>query len=121
MALALSRARRLKPELQLTLAVKEFEAILDDDQKLRYDGFSKQMAPGVGAPLALTCMLDRNLNGKRCVGVRTLNILQSTQQFSTAIDIVVGGAQNIMISSIWGILKLSLIVSNSMLSIDCMH
>ena len=114
MALAIRNAARLKPEIQLSRALHDFEAILDQDQKAQFDEFKKESPPGASAPLAFTSFLDRSLQGRRsrsCIGPRVINLLQGTQQFSTVIDVVIGGSQNLLASSVWGILKLSLQVS----------
>ena len=114
MALAIGNAARLKPEIQLSRALQDFEAILDHDQKAQFNEFRKESPPGASAPLAFTTLLDRSLqsrHSRRCIGPRVINLLQSTQQFSTVIDVLVGGSQNFLASSVWGILKLSLQVS----------
>jgi hypothetical protein len=114
MALAIRNAARLKPEIQLSRALQAFEAILDHDQKAQFNEFRKESPPGASAPLAFTTLLDRSLQSRRsrrCIGPRVINLLQSTQQFSTVIDVLVGGSQNFLASSVWGILKLSLQVS----------
>jgi hypothetical protein len=114
MAVAIRNAGRLKPEIQLSLALRDFEAILDQDQKAQFDEFKKESPPGASAPLAFTSFLDRSLQSRRsrrCIGPRVINLLQSTQQFSTVIDVLIGGSQNFLASSVWGILKLSLQVS----------
>ena len=101
MALALRNAARLKPEIQLLRALHDFEEILDQDQKAQFDELKKELPPGAGAPLAFTSFLDRSLQSRcsrRCMGPRVINLLQSAQQFSTVIDVVVGGAKNLLAS-----------------------
>lgn len=116
MAVALRSAARLKPEIQLSRALQDFESILDQDQKSKFDVFKKESPPGASAPLTFTCLLDRGLENRRsrrCIGPRVINLLQSTQQFSTVIDVFIGGSQNLLASSVWGILKLSLQIGSN--------
>ena len=42
------------------------------------------------------------------MGPKVVNILEGVQQFSSIVDIFVGGSQNLIASSIWGTVKLSL-------------
>ena len=113
MAVALTNAARLKPEIQLSLALQEFESVLNLDERSRYDVYKAESSPGTGAPLALASLLDRCLelqHGRRRLGPKALSLLQGTQQFSAVIDVFIGGSQNLVASSVWGVLKLSLLV-----------
>ena len=80
MAVALSQAARLKPEIQLSQALHKFESVLDQGQQARFSVFKKESPPGASAPLAFTCLVDRDLKGqhrRRCIGLKATNLLQS--------------------------------------------
>ena len=116
MAIALRNAARLKPEIQLSLALQEFESILHEDQRAQFNIFKNESPPDASAPLTFTCLLDRRLEaqrGGRRLGSRAFNLLQGAQQFSAVLDAFIGGSQNLLASSVWGILKLSLQVSTT--------
>ena len=111
MAVALRNAARLRPEIQLSQALRDFESILDQSEQARLNVFKEESPPGVNAALAFTCILDRDLETqrrRRCIGPKAINLLQSAQQFSSIVDVFIGGSQNLLASSVWGILKLSL-------------
>ena len=111
MAVALRKAARLRPEIKLSQALHEFESILNQGERDRFNVFKKESPPGASAPLTFTCILDRELGAqhrRRCIGPKAINLLQSAQQFSSVVDVLIGGSQNLLASSIWGILKLSL-------------
>lgn len=117
MAIAISRAAQLKPEIQLVQAVSEFEAALNSDQKARFHTYRKEEPPNAIDVMRLTAEIDRDESKTRqtrqCVGPRLTSILQSVQQFSTTIDIVIGGGQNLIASAVWGVIKMSLLVLES--------
>ena len=112
MATALAKAGRLKPEIQLAQAISEYEAVLDDDQKSMFRRYRRDSPPVAADVVGLTSQVDMDEKRRRftrqCVGTRLTNILQSVQQFSTLVDTVIGGAQNLLASAIWGVLKMSL-------------
>jgi hypothetical protein len=118
MALAVSKAGQLKPEIRLAQALSEYEAILADDQKAKLRGY-RQESPPTAADVMLTAELDRGNVGmgrsRRCIGPRFNNFLQSVQMFTSVVDVVVadGGAQPLIASAIWGAVKLSLEVTHS--------
>ena len=123
MAIALTNAARLKPEIQLSLALQEFESVLDQDQRARLNVYKEESPPGACAPLAFASLLDRCLeiqHGQRRLGPKAMNLLQGTQQFAAVIDFFVGGSQNLIASSVWGILKLSLLVGKRCAECCCM-
>jgi hypothetical protein len=112
MALPLSRAARLKPEIRLAQALSEYEAVLADDQKAKLRGYRAQCPPSATDVMRLTAEIDqdavRNRKSRRCVGPRLSNVLQAVQQFASVVDIAVGGSQCPIASGVWGVLKLSL-------------
>jgi hypothetical protein len=111
MALAVSKAGRLKPEIRLAQALSEYEAILVDDQKAKLRGFRQEPPPTAADAMRLTAEIDRDTvrtrKSRRCVGPRFCNFLQAVQMFTGVVDIFVGGAQSLIASAIWGVVKLS--------------
>ena len=119
MALVLSGAAQLKPEIRLAQALSEFEAILHEDQKAKFRAYKSQKPPDAQDVMRLTAEIDRDSSRRRktrqCVGPRLTNLLQAVQQFSTVVDLAIGGSQNLIASSIWGTLKMSLQVQHALL------
>jgi len=118
MALALSRASGLKPEIRLAKAVSEFEAALSQVEKvtLNISRNSAQTAPPTEQDvMRLTAEIDRKssnlLSGSRCFGPRLTNLLQSVQQFVALGDVVVGGSQNLIACGVWAAIRMALLVS----------
>jgi hypothetical protein len=109
MALALSKAARLKPELRLAQALSEFEVVLRDKDKAKLRAYRAQSPPNATDVMRLTAEIDldalRKHKFRRCVGPRLCNFLQAVQGFA---DTVVGGSQSLTASAIWGVVKLSL-------------
>ena len=119
MALALTSASRLKPEIRLAQAISEFEAILTDDQKNDLRSYKTESPPDSVDVMRLTARIDRENShraGRRCFGPRLTSILESVQQFTSVVDTVVSGSQSIIASSIWGTLKLTLLVASNFAS-----
>ena len=118
MALILSKAARLKPEIRLAQALSEYAAILSDDQKAKLRGYYAQSPPNASDVMRLTAEIDRDemrtRKSRRCVGPRLSNVLQACQQFATVVDVAIGGSQQPIASGIWGVLKLSLQVRRNL-------
>ncbi|MCJ1328293.1 hypothetical protein MMC10_004969 [Thelotrema lepadinum] len=112
MALALSNAAVLRPEIRLVKALSEYESVLDNAQKANFRSLKSGNPPVGEDVMRLTAQIDRDTvqhrRSRRCVGPRLTNILHAVQQFSTVVDIVVGGSQNVIACSIWGVAKFSL-------------
>lgn len=112
MALPLSKATRLKPEIRLAQALSEYEAVLADDQKSKLRGYRAQSPPSASDVMRLTAEIDqdavRNRKSRQCVGPRLSNVLQAAQRFTAVVDVAVGGSQCPIASGIWAVLKLSL-------------
>lgn len=104
MALAITEAAVLKPEIQLAQALSEFEAVLDDSQKAKLRTYKGQGPPEVQDIMRWTAEIDpdnRRLRKTRhCVGPRLASFLQSVQQFTTVVDLCVGGSQNLLASAV---------------------
>jgi ankyrin repeat domain-containing protein 50 len=116
MAVALRNAAALKPEIRLAQALSEYEAILTNDQKTKFRIYHGQQPPDVTDVMRLTAEIDRENKSRRCVGPRLTNVLQSVQQFSTIIDVIVGGSQSLLASGIWGAVKMTLQVTSNIFS-----
>jgi hypothetical protein len=116
MALAVTKAGRLKPEIRLAQALSEYEAILADEQKAKLRGYRQESPPAATDVMRLTAEIDqdavRTRRSRRCVGLRLCNFLQAVQMFTEVVDVVIGGAQSLIASAIWGVVKLSLQVTN---------
>ncbi|MCJ1428875.1 hypothetical protein MMC29_006786 [Sticta canariensis] len=112
MALSLAKAAPLKPEIKLAQALSEFEAVLPDDQKTKLRTYRGQSPPNPTDVMRFTAEIDRdagrNRKSRQCVGTRLTNVLQSIQQFSTVVDLIVGSSQSQIAGAIWGTVKLSL-------------
>jgi hypothetical protein len=109
MALALTKAARLKPEIRLAQALSEYEAVLVDEQKVKLRGYRQEAPPTAADVMRFTAEIDQGARrSRRCVGPRLCNFLQAVQMFAGVVDVVVGGAQLMIASAIWGVVKLSL-------------
>jgi hypothetical protein len=119
MAVALRSGAPLKPEIRLAQALSEYEAVLMDDQKAKLRTYREQQPPDIADVMRLTAEIDRENSlrkGRRCVGPRLTNVLQAVQQFSTIVDIIIGGSQSLIASAIWGIVKMTLLITSSFAS-----
>lgn len=107
MALPLSKAAPLKPEIRLAQALSEFQANLSEERKAEFKTFARP--PDIVDVARITAEIDRETGrqrkSRRCVGPRLTNILQSVQQFSTIADLAVGAAQSQIASAIWGAIR----------------
>jgi ankyrin repeat domain-containing protein 50 len=111
MALAVRGAAPLKPAIRLAQTISEFQAVLSDDQKAELRMIRAGQPPSVSDVMKVTASIDRENSrrtSRRCVGPRLINILGSVQQFSTVVDVIIGGSQNLLASAIWGTLKMTL-------------
>jgi hypothetical protein len=114
MSLAIAKAARLKPEIRLAQALSEYEAILADEQKAKLRGYRQQSPSTAADVMRFTAEIDQGARrSRRCVGPRLCNYLQAVQMFAGVVDVVVGGAQSLIASAIWGAVKLSLQVHPS--------
>ena len=106
MALALTNAAPLKPDVKLNQALVDYEKVLFDDERaqLRAEG-----APDTMAAVAFTDHIDRECSkGRRqCMGPRLITFLESVQQFSGVIDTFVSSHPEFA-ALVWGGVKLSL-------------
>ena len=109
MALVLANVVTLKPESDLVQALRDYEAILTDEQKIQFR--SQNGSPGAPAAISFTFDIDRENSSRRnrCVGARLMTFLESVQQFTSIIDTFVSSKPNIA-ALIWGGVKLALLV-----------
>jgi hypothetical protein len=115
MALILSSAARLKPEIRLAEVVSQFEASLSTDEKATFRdqrAHTLQTPPGIMDVMRFTAQIDRLISSKagRCLGPRFTNFLSSVQQFAALGDVIIGGSQNIIACGIWSLVRMSLLV-----------
>ena len=115
MSSALLRAAGpLKPEIRLAQAVSLFEADLSPEQKRTFRSRrdnSLKSPPDIQDVMHLTAEIDRHrLGSGPCLGPRLTNMLQAIQQFAALGDIVIGGAQNIIASGVWTLVRVTLLV-----------
>jgi len=119
MALAVRGAGPLKPEIRLAQALSEYEAILSDTEKATFRTLRSGQTPAVSDVMKLTAEIDRNNSlrrSRRCFGPRFTNILEAIQQFSTIVDVIIGGSQSLIASAIWGTLKMTLQITSGFAS-----
>ena len=117
MSVLLANISRLKPEIRLAQAISEFEADLSSEQKTTFRTYRSQSCYSPPDPkdvMRLAAEIDRQASGKvggrRCFGPRLINFLQAVQQYAALGDTVVGGAQNIIASGVWSLVRISLLV-----------
>ena len=122
MSSALSKAAPLKPEILLAQALSEYEAILEADQKARFQAFRGSSPPTINDVVRFTAEIDRasfKRRGRRCVGPRLTNVLQSVQQFSTIVDALVELSSSSIASTMWGALKMAIQVGRMTVGACC--
>ena len=113
MALASAQAAPLRPEINLSQALKDYEAILSADQTLSYQ--KAKSPPEPHAVMALTCEIDRQnarRKSRRC-GAQLTRFLNSVQGFTAVVDPLIGSTGNPIAGAIWGAVKFTIQVSLS--------
>ena len=112
MSLAIAKAAPLRPEIRLAQALSEYEASLAEDQKTLFrEQRSSLTTPNIQDVGRFTAEVDRNAqrrNTRRCIGPRLTRFLYAVQQFSTVVDVAVGGTQSQIGCAVWGVVKFSL-------------
>ncbi|KAH7096031.1 hypothetical protein FB567DRAFT_514046 [Paraphoma chrysanthemicola] len=113
MAMILSKAARLKPEIRLAEAISQFEADLPTAQKTDFQQRRARLlksGPDMSDVMRLTAEIDRKIaHGRRCLGPRFTSFLSSVQQFAAIGDVVVGGSQNIVACGVWSVVRMSIL------------
>jgi hypothetical protein len=115
MAMILSNAARLKPEIRLAQAISQFETSLPTAQKKDFKlekAKSLKKAPDTCDVMQITAEIDQRITRRhRCLGPRFTSFLCSVQQFAALGDVVVGGSQNIIACGVWSVVRMSILVS----------
>ena len=122
MSSALSKAAPLKPEILLAQDLSEYEAILEANQKARFQALRGPSPLNINDVARFTAEIDRasfKRRGRRCVGPRLTNFLQSVQQFSTIVDELVELSSSSIVGTIWGVLKMAIKVSRMTVGASC--
>lgn len=117
MALALTNAGYLKPDVRLAQVISGFEASLSDREKAEFRTLrtsTRATPPSVNDVMKLTAEVDkefrRQTGARRCLGPRFTNLLHTVQQYSALGDIVIGGSQNMIACGVWCVVRMSLLV-----------
>ena len=110
MALATAKAAPLRPEIKLSQALRDYEAILPADQRRSFKG----SPPDSAAVMALTCEIDRRNAGRRTrrCGARLTSFLNSVKGFSAIVDLIITGSGNPIAGTVWGAVKVAIQVGN---------
>lgn len=109
MALILANAAPLKPEVELTQALRDYEQILSREDRSR---LHSQTLPDATAAINLMTRIDRECSSRRsqCLGPRLITFLESIQQFSQVVDVFVSSHPQVA-ALVWGGVKLALLVT----------
>ena len=110
MALAISKAAVLRPEIKLSQALKDYEAVLTEDQRKSLHDVSP---PEYCDVMALTFEINRqNENRKsRVRGARLTTFLNSVKDFTAVVDTIVSSTGNPIAGAVWGAVKMAMQVS----------
>ena len=113
MSTVVQKAGPLKPEIRLAQAISDYEHILTDQEKPNFRILRSGRPPEYSDVMILTAQIDEenSKRHRRCNGPRLTRVLEAVQQFSTVIDVIVGGSQSLMASAIWGVLKTALLIA----------
>jgi hypothetical protein len=92
---ALTKATPAKAEIRLSHAIRDFEAILSDQQRAvlqTYKSDALAAAPTSEDVIKLTTEIDVQASAKtsRCFGPRFFNFIQAVQRYAALGDVVVG-------------------------------
>lgn len=115
MALAMSKAAPLRPEIKLSQALKDYEAVLTEDQKRSFNNTSPLENNDV---MTLTFEINRQNAGRksRAWGARLTSFLNSVKGFTAVVDLIVGDVGNPIAEAVWGAVKTAMQVSTSSLT-----
>ena len=105
MALAIANAAPLRPDIKLSQALSDYEAILSTEQRQSYS----KSPPGADAVMALTCDIDRQSSGRktrRC-GARLDSFLKSVKGFTSVVDLIISSSGNPIAGGVWGAVKIA--------------
>ncbi|MCJ1229129.1 hypothetical protein MMC12_005794, partial [Toensbergia leucococca] len=116
MALVLASAANVQPDTALAQALRDYEAVLSNDQRSRLHSH-RGSVPNAAAAINLTTEIDQENNGRmgRGVGPRFITFLESLQQFSSVLDTFVSSNPQ-MAALVWGGVKLALLAVKNVTS-----
>ena len=108
---AIAKGAPLRPEIKLSQALSEYQAVLTPEQFQSFE----ESPPEPNAVMALTCEIDRqNANRRtRRYGPRLTTFLNSVKGFIGVVDIIITSTGNPIAGSIWGAVKLAMQVGNT--------
>lgn len=115
MAGAIRQAAQLKPEIRLGVAVSNFAASLGAEDRTSFRNLQSQ-PEGPRASDVSRLTEDINRKGSRLhrswkpYGTRVQSLLSQVQALAIAGDAMVGGAQNVIASGVWAVVRVSLTV-----------
>ncbi|KAJ6440539.1 EKC/KEOPS complex subunit BUD32 [Purpureocillium lavendulum] len=105
-----------KPEVRLAVAVSEFEADLNPEQKASFRNHRSQSCeslPTLQDVMQITAEFNRQSSSaratSRCWGTRLTNFLEAVQQYAAIGDVIVGGSQNIIACGVWTLVRMTLL------------
>ena len=104
----LAKAAPLKPEINLSQALYDYEKILSVEER---NQLHSQGSPDATAAINLTTLIDGKCSSRRsqCMGPRLITFLESIQQFSQVVDVFVSSHPEVA-ALVWGGVKLALLV-----------
>ncbi|KAI1275507.1 hypothetical protein F5Y07DRAFT_389759 [Xylaria sp. FL0933] len=119
MSLVLASIGRLKAEVRLEQSIERFQSVLSTEQRAAFHAgrdLASQSCPQVHHVMQVTAEIERQARvssggGRRCFGPRITKALQSIQEFVSVGDILIGGAQNLIASGVWSLVRLSLLTA----------
>lgn len=112
MALAMSKAAPLRPDVKLSQALKDYEAVLTEDQKRSLHNPSPLASNDV---MALTFEINRQNASRRSRrwGSRLTTFLASVKGFTAVVDLIIGNTGNPIAGAVWGAVKMAIQVSTT--------
>ena len=114
MSRALERASSLKPDIRLSQAISEFEAVLTSEQKSAFQMLKSQSlskTPSHQDVMRFTAELNRCTSHQpQCFGPRFTSFLEGVQLFAALGDVLVGGSQDLLSCGVWSLVRMSLMV-----------
>lgn len=116
-ALSISVAAKLSPEIRLAQAISEFYASLGDDRnrQARFKNLQTRRSPDSVQIIKLTEEINRDGARQhrpwRPYATRLVMVLERIQQFAGVGDVLIGGTQNMLASGVWATVRTALEVS----------
>lgn len=112
-----TRSGRLKPDVRLGVAISEFAQALDDNRKREFQKMQNAGTQLCGRDaIRVTEELNQQSEQKhhtwRPYGTKCGKFLDRLQTLASIGDVMIGGSQNVIATSIWCAVRLSLQVCN---------